>query len=46
MEEYLATLASVQEANVLFEHRADLVSADGLEECYQWVKSMLATDPT
>ena len=33
MAEYLTTLADVSVANVLFEHRADLISSKEMEEC-------------
>ncbi len=41
MAAYLSVLSGVEQASVLFEHRADLVSADDLDRCYQWVESVL-----
>ncbi len=41
MAELLEAAATAHEAYVLFEHRSDLISADDLERCYQWIASSL-----
>ncbi len=38
----LQVLASLQESHVMFEHRADEVSDQELDECYAWVASLLS----
>jgi len=41
MSTFLSALSRVPSARVMFEHRADLISPEELENCYQWVKSCL-----
>lgn len=41
---YLQALSRVKRASVLFEHRADLVSAEELERCYGWVEQSLRSE--
>lgn len=42
MAELLEAAVTANEAYVLFEHRSDLISADDLERCYQWVARSLS----
>jgi hypothetical protein len=44
MAGFLSTLSSLASAYVMYEHRADLVTPQRLDETYAWVASMLAND--